>query len=41
MHRYDVWFGLDGDYVVWHKFEHGYWIAHAWWLIPGTQVEDE
>lgn len=40
-HRYSIWFGPDGDYVVFESFEDGYWCEHTRLLIPGSQIEDE
>lgn len=38
MHRYDIWFGTDGDYVVLNKFEDGAWVECTRWLIPGSHL---
>lgn len=38
MHRYDIWFGTDGDYIVLQKLEDGQWRECTRWLIPGSQL---
>ncbi|MGY3589315.1 hypothetical protein [Bradyrhizobium sp. USDA 4350] len=39
-HRTELWFGSDGDYVIWQSLQNGQWVTHATWMIPGTQLED-
>jgi hypothetical protein len=39
MHRYNIWFGTDGDYVQLLKLDNGLWRVCTSWLIPGTQHE--
>lgn len=41
MHRYDIWFGTDGDYVVLRKFENGWWQECTCWLIPNTHHDED
>lgn len=40
MHRYDIWYGTDGDYITLQKFDNGMWVVCTRWLIPNTQIED-
>lgn len=40
MHRYEIWYGSDGDYIILASLVDGRWKNHTQWLIPGTQLED-
>jgi hypothetical protein len=40
MHRYDIWYDTDGDYVCLLKLD-GYWHECARWMIPGTWIEED
>lgn len=40
-HRASLWFGSDGSYIIYQRFERGQWRTRSRWLIPNSQDTHE